>query len=39
MMLLDQKTFDKAEDYLKMEDEVMELDGKIQEAKKKLKLE
>lgn len=38
MMLLNQKTFDRL-DYLKIKDEVMELDGKIQEAKIKLKLE
>lgn len=36
---MDQKTFDKAEDQLKIRDEVIKLESKILEAKKKLKLE
>ena len=36
---MDQKTFDKAEDQLKIRDEVIKLESKILEAKQKLKLE
>ena len=36
---MDKKSFDEDADHLKLEDEVIELEGKIQDAKKKLKLE